>query len=289
MSGVIKKLHKIIKDNTICKYMPFSPDVKEKALIKSKRSCCVCNEFCGLYSYVHHIIQEADGGPNTIENAIVLCDRCHGEAGRYNVHHPLGNKYSIDELKKHRNEWWEWCKTNPLVPPPKHPISIKPFTIDLGSGKWKVDRAIQIHNRTNEMLYQVWIKFIFDTIEVHPNDIEIKILSLRDQFDLDAGNILISGNIFQMIATDERGNDAIYLQLSLINPNEVISMRLKNKSNKKLSSGKTHILYPVIMSFSNEPEYTGTSDNGEVQINFTPPENIILKAIRVLLKRKENI
>jgi hypothetical protein len=272
----------------ICKNMPFSPTVKEEVLIKSKRSCCICNEFCGLYSYVHHIVQEADGGPNTIENAIVLCDRCHGEARHYNVHHPIGNKYSVEELKKQRDKWWEWCDKNPLVPPPKHPISIKPSTIFLGSGKWKVDRAIQIHNRTNEILYQVWTKFIFDTKEVTPDDIEIKILNMKEQLELETGKAVISGDIFNIIGVDERGNNSLYLQISSINPNEVISIRLKNKLNKELSSAKNHILYPVILRFSNEPEYTGTSDNGEIQINFTPPENLRLKSFGVLIKKKTN-
>jgi hypothetical protein len=72
-----------------------------------------------LYTNVHHIQPEADGGPNTIENAIVLCLRCHGEAGHYNPKHPIGTKYSPAELRRHRDEWWEWCRKNPAAPLPK--------------------------------------------------------------------------------------------------------------------------------------------------------------------------
>lgn len=50
-----------------------------------------------------------------MDNAIVLCPRCHGEAGHYNPRHPLGNKYSPDELKMHRDAWWELCKKNPIT------------------------------------------------------------------------------------------------------------------------------------------------------------------------------
>lgn len=86
--------------------MPFPPQVREQALVKSRRRCCVCHEFAGRAVNVHHIIQEADRGPNTLDNAIVLCLRCHAEAGHFNSRHPIGTKYSPSELKKHRDSWW---------------------------------------------------------------------------------------------------------------------------------------------------------------------------------------
>lgn len=61
--------------------MPFPRPVRDEALVRSNRRCCVCHEFGGRSVNVHHIVQEADGGPNTIENAICLCLRCHAEAG----------------------------------------------------------------------------------------------------------------------------------------------------------------------------------------------------------------
>ena len=118
--------------------MPFSPQVKEEALVKSRRCCCICNEFAGLFTNVHHIIQESQDGSNDIDNAIVLCLRCHGEVGHYNPDHPIGNKYSVSELKKHRDNWWEWCKNNTAVALPKDPISVSPSLIQLSnSRKWR--------------------------------------------------------------------------------------------------------------------------------------------------------
>ena len=80
---------------------------------------------------------EADGGPNALENAIVLCHRCHGEAGHYNPRHPIGNKYSPRELSRHRNLWWEWCERHPGVPAygydvdiPLPELTLKLFQLD---------------------------------------------------------------------------------------------------------------------------------------------------------------
>lgn len=111
--------------------MPFPPSVKEEALVRSRRCCCVCQEFAGLHIAVHHMVPESEGGPDTLENAIVLCHRCHDEASRYNVRQPLGNKYSPQELRRLRDEWWNWCDKNPAVPLPKYPVSVSPGSITL--------------------------------------------------------------------------------------------------------------------------------------------------------------
>jgi hypothetical protein len=76
----------------------------------------VCHEFGGRDVNVHHVVQEAYGGANTIENAICLCLRCHSEAGHYNSRHPLGTKYSPTELLAHRDQWWQHCLTHPEEP-----------------------------------------------------------------------------------------------------------------------------------------------------------------------------
>lgn len=96
--------------------MPFPRDVRDLALVKSHRRCCICHEFGGRSVNVHHIDQEADGGANTLENAICLCLRCHAEAGHFNPRHSLGTKYSPNELKAHRDQWWAHCESHPDEP-----------------------------------------------------------------------------------------------------------------------------------------------------------------------------
>src|ERR1039458_5019371 len=93
--------------------MPFSDSVRREALVRSHRRCCVCHEGAGRDVVLHHIIPEADGGPDTVDNAIVLCPYCHSEAGHYNPRHPLGTKYSRKELRRHRDQWWAQCAERP--------------------------------------------------------------------------------------------------------------------------------------------------------------------------------
>ena len=63
---------------------------------------------------VHHLIQEADGGSNTLENAIPLCFDCHSDAGHFNNRHPKGSKFSIPELTKSRDNWYNLVSENSI-------------------------------------------------------------------------------------------------------------------------------------------------------------------------------
>jgi HNH endonuclease len=110
----------------------FPSKVREKAVLAAGRCCCICHTFCGRNTEVHHIVQEADGGPNTIENAIPLCFDCHAEAGHYNPRHPLGTKYSSGELRRHRDEWFKTCAASAMAMGslPLHPIKLPPASAE---------------------------------------------------------------------------------------------------------------------------------------------------------------
>src|SRR5687767_14149007 len=136
--------------------MPFPSSVRDDALVLSHRRCCVCQLFIGRAVEVHHIVQEADGGENTLENAIVLCGRCHGEAGHYNVRHPLGSKYSPAELRRHRDAWWEWCQSHPPISLPGDPIAVSPGAVVVAAGKWDHRASIRVTNTWTNTVFDVW-------------------------------------------------------------------------------------------------------------------------------------
>lgn len=62
---------------------------------------------------IDHIVQRADDGPDEAENAIPVCFECHAEIHSYNDRHPRGRKFHPDELKRHRDQWFEICATRP--------------------------------------------------------------------------------------------------------------------------------------------------------------------------------
>ena len=77
--------------------MAFSEKVKLEARRKSNFRCCICEK---LFSgEVHHIIPESEGGPDKLDNAVLLCPNCHDSYG--------GNPEKRKQMKQKRDHWWE--------------------------------------------------------------------------------------------------------------------------------------------------------------------------------------
>jgi hypothetical protein len=64
---------------------------------------------------IDHIDQAADDGGNERENAIPVCFDCHAEIHSYNPRHPKGRKFTPAELRGHRDQWLELCRTRPEI------------------------------------------------------------------------------------------------------------------------------------------------------------------------------
>lgn len=78
--------------------MAFSESVKHEVKVKSDFSCCVCHE---KDVHIHHIISQAEDGPDTIDNAAPLCPNCHDRFGG----NPLKSKF----IRETRDYWYEVC------------------------------------------------------------------------------------------------------------------------------------------------------------------------------------
>lgn len=87
--------------------MPFPLNVRLAALIACQRHCCLCNQRKHTRLQCHHIIPEADDGPDTLDNCIPLCPDCHAEVMAYNPKHPFGGTpYHPQELRRRRDDWY---------------------------------------------------------------------------------------------------------------------------------------------------------------------------------------
>lgn len=93
----------------------FPRDEVSKLLVQCHRRCCICHRFCGSKMETDHIEQPAEGGDDSIENAIPVCFECHAEIHSYNPDHPRGRKFYPNELRGHRDQWLTLCETRPEV------------------------------------------------------------------------------------------------------------------------------------------------------------------------------
>lgn len=129
-------------------------------MLKCGRRCCLCHLPAGGKMEIHHIVQRADGGDESIENGIPLCFNCHAEVGHYNVEHPKGTKFTSKELRGHRDRWFETY------------AGLKSASVD--GNQHRVDRrvAIELHElMTGSGMYfafrddQSWYGFNLDVAE----------------------------------------------------------------------------------------------------------------------------
>lgn len=91
--------------------MPFPRAIRIDALVACQRRCCLCQERKHTRMQCHHIVQEADDGPDTFDNCIPLCPDCHAEVMAFNPRHPFGGTpYHPQELKRRRDDWYAAVK-----------------------------------------------------------------------------------------------------------------------------------------------------------------------------------
>jgi hypothetical protein len=87
--------------------MPFSESLKDEVKRKSHFRCCICRNY---FVEVHHIIPQAENGPDDIDNAAPLCPTCHDSFGN--------NPDKRRTIRQMRDQWYELCaksETNPDV------------------------------------------------------------------------------------------------------------------------------------------------------------------------------
>jgi len=75
----------------------FPDSVKREARRLAAFKCCLCRDEIG--DHVHHIVPKEEGGQGVIENAMLLCVRCHDRFGH--------RKDRRSQLEDARDTWYE--------------------------------------------------------------------------------------------------------------------------------------------------------------------------------------
>jgi len=95
--------------------MAFKQSEVNELLTRCHRRCCICHRFCGVKMETDHLIPQAEDGPDDIGNCLPVCFECHAEIHSYNDQHPRGRKFRPEELRAHKEQWLEICRTRPEV------------------------------------------------------------------------------------------------------------------------------------------------------------------------------
>lgn len=76
--------------------MAFSEKLKKEVRMKADGKCVICHK---PFVEVHHIIPQAENGPDTIDNAVPVCAYCHDLFG--------ANPTKRKQLKEMRDSWYK--------------------------------------------------------------------------------------------------------------------------------------------------------------------------------------
>lgn len=91
--------------------MGFSEHIKKKVRAKSNFTCCMCRDTRRQIE-IHHIIPQAEGGKDDIENAAPLCGGCHADYGnnpdlRKQIRERRDKLYKDNQISRPRLERFE--------------------------------------------------------------------------------------------------------------------------------------------------------------------------------------
>jgi hypothetical protein len=240
----------------------------------------VCHEFAGRYTNVHHIVHRNEGGPDTLDNAIVVCLRCHGEAGHYNSKHPIGDKYSKEELRRHRDEWWKWCAEHPEKPLPSDPILISPDIINI-NGINPIQTFFKIYNRSGRPLYGITLKL---KTNFNPTDnFTIERTEVMGEMEMKVADLTIDGEFFELIGENEKGTHITYVYLSSINPSQTLTFTLKESMVK----GKGEDMVLQVIDYKETPVANQYKDGNPAIPFHVDEQQFYPRAHRIGIKKSK--
>lgn len=99
--------------------MSFDEATIFEARRRANSRCVRCNQSC---VEVEHIVPEAEGGEDTLENAVTLCTTCRSKRSYYD---PVLWKH---EVRQWRDRWWKRCASA---------VSIHPLGLALSGGGFR--------------------------------------------------------------------------------------------------------------------------------------------------------
>ncbi|KAF6585926.1 HNH endonuclease [Paenibacillus sp. EKM211P] len=139
--------------------MAFSEKLKLEAKKKACFRCVICQK---PFVEIHHIIPQADGGSDTIDNAAPLCASCHDLFG--------GNPEKRKQIREMRDHWFDLMERrvngeiNIL-----DPISENPFNINMLKNKGIAIYHLVYEHEDFETTATILVKLLQNAQKQFPN------------------------------------------------------------------------------------------------------------------------
>ena len=223
--------------------MPFPVPVMEDALFRSRRCCAICHCFAGLYANVHHIVPEAEGGSAEVQNAVVLCDRCNAEI--------VAGRYTPEEVRRFRDEWWTYIDANPAVSLPTEPLSVGPGRVDLPRTEGEASRyEIHLNNSSSRPFYDVAVAVTMSDATDNYS-VELGQITPDPGQMVDTGGAQVDFGTLRLEVVDPLGRPAHWIYVRTVNPQTLYQLPITVRATRAAMDGNISAV-SMLMSMSRE-------------------------------------
>jgi hypothetical protein len=219
-----------------------------------------------------HITAASEGGPRydrslssaqrkSIQNAIYLCAVCADLIDKNDgVDHPAPLLHSW----KTEHENWVRRSHNKdlrLLKVGGKPISLSPKDFRLGDGPIKAVQNVRVTNRTNEVLYNVWLEVRIYSSQVTSEHLRItppkESRGTPTRVGTDQHHLIVSAESMTLALFDPDSNSySNWLMLVALEPRETLSFVVENNFIGILSPD-SHIARVFVKEYSFEPAPVG--------------------------------
>jgi len=158
-------------------------------------------------------------------------------------------------------------------------LFVSPTTVLLHHGEWAVKTPVMLINRGSKPVYSVWIKLALDGNAITAESVIVDSLSRSTSLEGNLENITVHGDLFRVDALDSHNKEVVFLVFHTIAPNThreiILSGSIAAPSNANVE----------IASFDETPTPLLEGKDG-VSFPFKPPENLRVKSISLVMKRR---
>lgn len=166
------------------------------------------------------------------------------------------------------------------------PIIVSPKSISLKTNEWDIKSIFKVQNRTDSIFYSVWVKLALEGMTAESNAIEV---SPEKSGDFVVGNMMdisVGFEVIRIDGTDAKTKECVFLILYNLDPKQTKSFIIKLKGTaKSIDKQQPKILLKEI-DHSLQPQQYLTQKDNKIAFPFKPPENIKIKALSLLMKKK---
>ena len=176
-----------------------------------------------------------------------------------------------------------WALISYIYKKLKAPVAVSPRQIKLNAQQWNAKSMFNIHNRTQEMLYDIYLKLVIEGSRGKSENIEIGPKTGPGFISANLSNISVSFDFVRINGIDSKGKECVFLILYSLAPRATESFAMNFKSDRCGGRERPRIILKIT-SHSKDPVPLLYKQG--IAFPFKLGEDFKLKSISLLMKKK---